>query len=102
MLDAFRFKRRLAWLASAPNQKARFSFWKKRLAALKIDSRAIDAGRRSVIGALENFKGEGCCRLVSRDDPRSTPDHEEVHSKGHPCYRVGRTLAVRGLGGIER
>ena len=68
--------------------ESEIQFLKKRAAALERNSREIDAGLRWVIEALKKFRGESCCRLASRDDPGFTRNHEELHSKGRPCYRV--------------
>jgi hypothetical protein len=71
---------------------------KKRAAALEKDSREIDPWLRSVIQALKKFRGESCCRLASRYDPGFTRNHEEVQSKGRPCYRVLRDdLSCEGV-----
>jgi hypothetical protein len=37
---------------------------------------------------MKKIRGESCRHLASGGDPGFSRNHEEVHSKGHPCYRV--------------
>ena len=78
-------------------------FLKKREAALERNSREIDAGLRWVIEALKKFRGGSWCRLASRDDPGFTRNHEELHSKGRPCYLVlWQDLSCEGVWGDRK
>jgi hypothetical protein len=52
--------------------------------------REIGAGLRWVIEALKKIRRESSCRLAPGGDPGFSRNHEEVHLRGHPCYRVPR------------
>jgi hypothetical protein len=65
--------------------------------------RWVTEALKKLRGKRKKLRGKSCCCLGSGDDAGLTWNHEELNSKGRPCYcLLWKDLSCEGFGGIER